>query len=502
MCCYVIVQLIANKTFEYNVFFNLLSIMVLRFLCIITHLAIPINCYTFVSNFVGYTTSNYGLCLGNCIQVPEFENKHVCVINYEGKLVSCTPTNIPTKLYRTITNKLCYSNCGYFDGESYEWCVVKTEQGSTWDYCTTNLALEAVETVQTDNKYMTCGYTTCSMHNRFSYNWCGTIGTYWEYCDPNNKVLLINYKTYGDTECASPCELSMDDQPFCYDVNYDWASCYLNPSFFTQAHNVYQVLNEFYRGGGVYTLDGYKRCIGTLYRIENDDQFNNFVMFKTDIRKVALYYADNNPTVALREKNWRLITPTLTTNPNPITAYTVLPIDNKSGAKQLNLPLAVHSIITNYTRQTSDAPTVFNNDINRYMTQMDFTYIGTNYDEVGYIVGHKLGGPSEKYNMFPQTWKYKRGDKNKYKLLEDKINTFLLTETQRYVDYVAILVYRNQKSIFLYRPVAVGISVRLYNANNMLVDFEGNHITRIQNDLENMYFSNDPTAKCLEDYYE
>ena len=473
------------------------------------------NSYTFVSNFEAYTVSGGDLCLGDCIQISGFKDRHVCIIDYKGTTVPCRPTNTPTKHYRTINNKLCYSNCGYFDGESYEWCVVKTDQGSTWDYCTTKMGLEAVETVRTDNKYMTCGYTTCSKHNHYSYNWCGTIGTYWEYCNPINKVLLIKYLTYGNTECASPCETNSNDQPYCYDVNYDWQACYLNPTFYAQAHNVYSTLSEYYGLGGIYSLDGYTGCIGKLYRIQNDEtpkQDNKYLqyyqipsitilandsIFMTDIRKVAQYYTNNNPTVALRDKDWRSFAPALTNHTNPVLAYTVLPIVNMIGMQQLNLPLAVYAVITNYTRQVSMVPKTFNNDINRYLAQMDFDYGHVNYDDPGFVIGHKLGGQSEKYNMFPQTWKYNRGDKSKYRRLEDDIDTFLITGTQRYVDYLAILVYHNYRAVFLHRPVAIGISVRLYD-NDFLVDFQGNRITITDNALENMYFSNDPMAKCLE----
>jgi hypothetical protein len=471
--------------------------------------------YMFVSNFEAYAISGGGLCLGDCVQITNYTDKYACIINYKGTTVPCRPTNTPTKHYRTINNKLCYSNCGYFDGESYEWCVVKTDQSNSWDYCTSKMGLEAVETVRTDNKYMTCGYTTCSKHNFYTYDWCGTIGTYWEYCNPINKVLLIKYLTYGNTICASPCETNSSDQAFCYDIYYNWQACYLNPKFYVQAHNVYLTLSEHYGLGGVYTLDGYRGCIGKLYRIQNDESPSNNTLYlqyyqsprlisfskdsqlMTDIRKVAQYYTDNNPTVALRDKDWRYFAPVLTNNINPVIAYTVLPIVNMIGMQQLNLPLAIYAVITNYTRQTSMVPKSFNNDINRYLAQMDFNYGHVNYDDPGFVIGHKLGGQPEKYNMFPQTWKYNRGDKNKYRRLEDDVDTFLITGTQRYVDYIAVLLYHNNYAVFLHRPIAIGISVRLYD-NDYLVDFQGNRITNTENVLENMYFSNDPLAKCLD----
>ncbi|AAF05136.1 ORF22 [Xestia c-nigrum granulovirus] len=489
------------------------------FVLTLLHYLLPhSNSYTFVSYFEAYAISGGGLCLGDCVQITGFSDRYICIINYKGVTVPCRPTNVPTKHYRTINNQQCYSNCGNFDGESYEWCVVKTTHGSTWDYCTSRLALEAVETVRTDNKYMTCGYTTCYKHNYYSYDWCGTIGTYWEYCNPDNKVLLIKYLTYANTLCASPCETNLEDLPYCYDVYYDWTRCYLNPTFYTQAHNVYYTLDDYYTVGGIYTVEGYKGCIGKLYRIQNDEppkQSNETIyvqyynsprlksmanesMFLTSIRKVAQYYTKNNPTVALRNQDWQAFAPTFTNYSNPVVAYTVLPIVNVIGMQQLNLPLAVYAVITNLTIQSSATPKVFTNDINRYLAQMDFNYGHTNYDDPGYVIGHKLGGPTEKYNMFPQTWKYNRGDKNKYRHLENDIETFLIIGTQRYVDYVAILVYQINNGVFLHRPIAIGVSVRLYDSD-FLVNLKGDRITSVDNNLEDMYFVNDPLAKCLEE---
>ena len=311
----------------------------------------------------------------------------------------------------------------------------------------------------------------------------------------------------------------MDDEPYCYDVYYSWTKCYLNPTFYTQAQNVYATLDDYYGSGGIYTIEGYKGCKGKLYRIQNDQENNSttavYVQYYksprlksianesnvslTSIRQVAQYYTDNNPTVALRDNNWQSFAPTLRNDTNPVIAYTVLPIVNMIGMQQLNLPLVVYAVITNYTTQNTLTPTVFNNNINRYLAQMDFNYGHVNYDDPGYIIGHRLGGPTEKYNMFPQTWKYNRGDKNKYRRLENDIETFLITGSQRYVDYVAVILYHSTRGVFLHRPIAVGVSVRLYDTDNYLVNLQGDRITITDNKLEDMYFVNDPMAKCLEE---
>lgn len=458
---------------------------------------------SYMSSFEAYATAGRGLCLGDCLSVNGHANLSKCVIDYKGNTISCIPTTVPTKHYRTINNEECYSNCGFFDDESYQWCVVKKNYGSTWDYCNRQLALVATETWLTDNKYMTCGYTTCGKHVYYTYNWCGTIGTYWEYCDPIRKALLIHYKTSDSTECASPCEKKSDDVAYCYDINYDWVQCYLNPQFNIQLNNIHVVMSEHFGAGGIYTLDGYVQCGGKLRRVR---QTGNYSLprigrgtlddtYHYSVQNVARFYRDNNPTVTVRQTNNNL---QITNDTNPILSYTVLPIPNYINQDQINLPLVVHALITSHTLNDHTPPTTFNNEINRYMAHMDFSYNHINFDDVAFILGFRLGGPVEKFNLFPQTWKYNRGDFSKYRKLEIDVETFLLSGPNRYAEYTAVVTYETVKGILIYRPTAIAIRIRLYS-DNSLVNLNNERIAYKSNLFENMYFTNNPYKKCMDD---
>lgn len=463
---------------------------------------------TFVSNFEAFASTGLGLCLGDCLYFEKGQYK--CVINYEGNTVACSPTTTYTKRFRTAKNQICYSNCGAFNDESYQWCVVKSKGERSWDYCLRYVALIAKEVVRTDNQYMTCGYTTCGLHT-FSYNWCGTIGTYWEYCDPSNKVLLINYKTSSYTDCATPCEKNSDGVAYCYDVNYEWTKCFLNPQFHRQLNDIHSAARQKYELGGTYTSSqGYKPC-GAEYSkpkvgnvTVNHTTHSKFfaplrigyktfdVKYHTSVQSVARFYSDNNPTVTLRETDFYSFNPADFTN--PIVSYTVMPIPNHTMKRQLNIPLVINAIITLYTLR-SNSPRGYDMKIYDYIQDLHCEFDNDNYDEPSFILAYNLGGPLETYNMFPQPKQFIIGDRNKWAALESDLRSYLALDENRFAEFTAVLYYETVNGALVHRPTGMAVRVRLYS-NKILTDIHGNNIGFQQNTMENMFFTNDPHSTC------
>ena len=466
---------------------------------------IQADAQNFASTYQALLDGQNGFCLGDCVNSQ-------CVIKYNNALAKCVWTNSSTTpQYRTIHNEYCYSNCGYFDGQDYQWCVTSEEDGSySWDYCTRKVADKAVETVRTDNEYMSCGYTTCSKHNSYSYNWCGTIGTYWEYCNPDNKVLLIDYITIDQTECASPCEKrSSDNVAYCYDVNYSWNKCYLNPNFDYELHNLYASLLNVYNDGGTFTRNGYKTCSSLkiinipnrpppprfrIYPRETKRRHGGGVTYHTrfDVEHVAQFYADHNPTVTVLNLNTDTFNVSKYNFTNPIVSYTVLPVPNYMYADQINLPLVVNAIVTTNTiRKYKMVQRPFDNTIKRHLQHMHNNH---STDEGDFIISYALGGPIATYNVFPQAWKHK----NKRLSLTDTIESFLshsYTGLNLHVKITAVLLYKMDGPRLVNRPTGIMMRVRLMDEGR-LVNVFGERIRPAENSMENMYFSNDPDMAC------
>ncbi|AQQ80404.1 ORF137 [Betabaculovirus altermyunipunctae] len=421
---------------------------------------------TFMSTYEAFLLDGRGLCLGDCVA-------YKCVYKYNLAVAPCVVnTTIPARHYRTANNQQCLSNCGYFDGTSYQWCVLRSK---SWDYCTRNIALTAVETVRTDNSYMTCGYTTCGHHNRFAYNWCGTIGTYWEYCDPDNTILLIDYPTYLRTECASPCELRGNDNvAYCYDTNYDWTRCYLNPDFRQELNRVAVALKNGYARGGNFTRHGYKKL--DLYKVYAHRQSNPS---EWDVERVTNLYVDNNPSVVLKP-NVSFHDPKVTHNStDPIHSYTLNPVPNHMYADQINLPLVVFALITKRTLRDTRAPRPFAAKINRHFQHM---HGDQSADELGFIVDYTLGGPIARYNMFPESWR----QRTKRLMLRNAIVAFLSNDANVHVKVTAVMVYLRAEQR---RPTAVMMRVRFFDGGRLVNKF-GERIRPAENSMENMYFDN------------
>lgn len=462
---------------------------------------------SFISSYEAHTQAGTGLCLGDCLYVNDQAR---CVVNYRGESAACVATDQLTKHYRTVNNEECYSNCGFFDGESYQWCVTRANGKFGWDYCNRRIALKAKVAIRTDNRYMTCDYTTCGKHT-FSYNWCGTIGTYWEYCDPEEKVVLINYQTSEYTECATPCELTTDKTAYCYDTNYDWLRCYLNPLFHIQLNNVHVSVSSYSPAGGVFSRRGYKSC--TFKRANDANAFSGDTSRKEatffhplrlqkdtyshSVQNVAKLYANNNPTVTVRAAERRRDFDFSVIE--PVVSYTLLPIPNPTAQRQLNLPLVVNAIITNYTLQTDKhEPRNFSPETERHMDDMHGNYDHVNFDEPAFILGFKLGGSTELYNIFPQPWQYNRGEQNRWRSLNSAIEVFLINGEERYAEFTAVLTYAMLDAKLVHRPTMIAVRVRFYE-NHLLVDAAGQSISFEENPMENMYFSNNPRVYCVGD---
>nr|AXS01153.1 ORF133 [Spodoptera frugiperda granulovirus] len=448
---------------------------------------------TYLSSYEAYINDGRGLCLGDCVRSR-------CVYKYNGALAPCTFTdNKPTYRFRTIDNEMCYSNCGFFNHESYQWCVVTVSNGYSWNYCNRYTALKAVETVRTDNSYMTCGYTTCGKHKRFSYNWCGTIGTYWEYCKPDNKALLIEYPTALYTKCASPCEIkSSDNVAYCYDENYTWTKCFLNPNFDYELQNLQVVLASQYKGGGTFTIHGYKTCdTFKLIRIPvhttKRPRFKFYPYpgapsgilrasrhYEFDVQHVANFYSDRNPTVTL-QPHINFESYNFTSNiTSPIVSYTVLPVPNYMYADQINLPLVVRAIVTRQTlREHTAVPRPFTEPVTRHIQHMHSNH---STDEPGFVVDYSLGGPIAPFNMFPLAWKHR----SKRLSLESMISTFLKHDAELHVKLTAVLLYRmGDDNKLVHRPTAIMMRVRLYD-QDQLVNVFGDRIRDVDNSMEKM----------------
>lgn len=441
-----------------------------------TNLFLLINGYSYLSTIEAYLTSQSDkLCVGDCL---DHNGQMTCIYDWGGDEAKCKATKNDTKRYHTINNKICYSNCGNFDS-NYSWCVIQTKSGGVnWDYCTRHIARKAKWTYATNNKYVTCD-NVCAKHDGTSYFWCKTI-TKWEECDPDNVVLLIDYKTEDGTECATPCAL-YKGSPCCYDHSKSWKKCYLNPDPSSEiskiSHNLKNALQT-----GEYKQNGYKVC---------KLRYKRYLTFTSpvDVEAVARYYEDNFPTVPVRHLGPQIIT----NDQNPVLSFTVLPVINSFGSNQINLPLSIRAVITNHTIRPPGTRERFTAEINEHFQNMN----PVANDERGHIIASRLGGPTEAYNIFPQSSTHNHGRLSRWWYMEADLANFIRRNPTGYIEYTAILSYDLNNAAQGYRPTAIAIRVRFYNANGQLCDVNGNPISYLNNVLENMYFTNDPNHSCI-----
>ncbi|CCU56343.1 unknown similar to AMEV109 [Mythimna separata entomopoxvirus 'L'] len=440
------------------------------------------NSYSYLSTFEAYIIGGNNLCMGNCLPTSIGEKR--CVNSYNGHELECKTTSIVTKKYRTITNVPCFSNCGYFEGELYQWCMIRN--GDSWDYCNRLIATKGVISYRTNNKYISCT-DECGKHGE-NYNWCNTIKKNWDYCDPEKKIILFNFRTENNKICVSPCEIYTDGKAYCYDDDFEWKKCYLNPEYKTSL-NIINSNTKNNNKPGEYTKNGYKICDTKVKRDLS------FTLSSLNVESIAREYEDNNPTVIVRDLDPANI---ITDDRDPTLSYTVLPTYSYFGNDQINLPLVVRAIITNSTLRNAGERETFNSEIHRHFNNMNPNLNHVNYDERGHIIGSRLGGPTETYNIFPQSWRHNHGRLSRWQYMESDLDNFIRGHSNRYAEYTAILSYETDSNgILNFRPTAIGLRVRLYDNGN-LVNMHGNPISSYSaNTLENMYFTNDPDYSCI-----
>nr|XP_049707928.1 uncharacterized protein LOC126056969 isoform X2 [Helicoverpa armigera] len=446
-------------------------------LLIILHSIITVKSWTFKSSFEAYTTNmhNPGICLGNCIQ-----NK--CTYDWHAHETECRGTSIPTMKYRTLDKKLCTSNCGNFDGESYQWCAIGTND---WGFCSRLIARTATESYRTYNDYVSCS-DACATRG-YSYYWCHAVVDKWQKCYPEKKILLINYRTKDYKECKTPCEIyKTSDLPYCYDSSGTWQQCFLNPAYQNTLDEIDQNLRRSCKPGGFFE-EGYRLChLKTKRAITELD-----LTCTLDVEAVASRHEENNPTVSVRQ--WSSLSP-ITADADPIYSYTVFPVPRPFGEDQLNLPLVVRAVITTNTLLPVGAGRQrFTSEVTRYYRDMEIITGTSNNDERGHIVASRLGGPMETYNIFPQSWRHNRGSGSKWFRMEASLDTFIRGHDDRHAEFTAVLSYSTDlNNNPVRRPNAIAVRIRLY-VSGVLSDSDGNPLASARdNPYENMYFSNDP----------
>ncbi|CCU56047.1 unknown similar to AMEV109 [Choristoneura rosaceana entomopoxvirus 'L'] len=453
--------------------------MNIYYILLILNNIILINCYSYLSTFEAYIKNSNEICLGDCRDVY---GQKKCIYDWNAHETECKPLYIQTKKYKTIDNKVCTSNCGNFNNEPYQWCVV--DNNGNWDYCTRLLATKGITTYRTRNKYITCTDECIDRKDNYGY-WCHTLNGNWDYCYPNKKVLLFNYRRKDNTICATPCELYSNNVAYCYDKNENWNRCFLNPEYKNNL-NVYHTNIKLRCRPGDYTSNGYKLC----KKINKRDL--SFTSCPLNVEEIARDYENNNPVTYVRDIDPNNI---ITTDVNPVISFAVLPTYSYFGNDQLNLPLVVRAIITTYTLRNPGERESFPAEIDHHFNNMNPNLNHVNYDERGHIIGSRLGGPTETYNIFPQSWIHNRGRNARWQYMEANLDTFIRNHPNRYAEYTAILSYQTNNNILDHRPTAIALRIRLYE-NGSLVDMRGNRITYNTNSLENMYYTNDPNYSC------
>ncbi|AAG02815.1 hypothetical protein AMV109 [Betaentomopoxvirus amoorei] len=432
-----------------------------------------ILCYNYLSLIDEKSINDQELCISDYKIIL---NKKKCIHDYNDNKIECRLFYKEIKKYKTINNEDCISNCGNFENTAYQWCVTKS---FNWDYCNKNISKTGILSYRTYNKYIACSDKCDNRGDK--YYWCNTIGNNWAYCYPNKKIIIFNYRNEKNNVCASPCEIYSKNVAYCYDKNKNWEKCYLNPEY-KNTLNDYN--NKFISQCkiGKYTSDGYKQCKKNL----------SFMSCPLNVESVAKHYEDNNPSIIIRNIDPNNI---ITLSKNPIISYTVLPTYNYFGSIQINLPLIVRAIITNHTLRNPREIERFTSDINAYFNNMNPNLDNINYDKKGYLLGYKLGGPIENYNIFPQACSHNRGSMTVWQYMEIDLYNFLINNPNRYIEYTAIMNYRTDDGILNYRPTSAALRIRLYD-NNILVDISGSPITFITNSLENIYYTNNPDHNC------
>ncbi|XP_063537721.1 uncharacterized protein LOC134747084 [Cydia strobilella] len=421
-------------------------------------------------NSLYHHTHNSGLtngysCLGDCVN-------NGCIYDWWGHKDTCTVSQVPSPVFKTIKGTNCYSNCGVFNAEPFAWCATLVDNSISWEYCTRYEARTAIKRTQTDNYLYIC--TDDCTKRKETYNWCHTHNS-WEKCDPEHEVLVFNYPTekYND-ECISRCVLYKGDYK-CYDKNKDWKKCYLNPDksliLFQFGQNINTALQYF----GILDESGYEQCSESEYRKKR--AINSQWPYIESVKDLVAEFESGFPTIVPNDGG-------------PVQSYTVLPI-TVPGQDDIIIPLAIRAVITrNHLRPPGtrgNIPSTVTRNIammHPYTARLD-----GNNDERAHLLASVLGGAMEPYNFIPQPRSFNRGRGSRWYFLEGLIARFLRERGRpgRYVDWQMALAY-DVYSDRPNRPLSVSLSVGMYEADGTLNVTSGVY--------ENLYFSNNPLWTC------
>lgn len=436
-----------------------------------------VNSADYQSTEEAFLLRDHKLCLGNCFH---HDGAMKCVYDWWDHEAECKVTKVKTKKYRTKSGKTCHSNCGKY-GDTYDWCATNINNKLSWDECTTLQVTRAKATIQTEDLYLTCS-DECAKRTS-AKPWCNTVMGF-KNCDPDNKVILFGRFTSYHVMCASPCSM-FNNLPFCYDVDGVWIRCYLNQNKDTEISELSKYLESNW-DHGEYTQKGYKLCKKAAKKeLEHS--------FPANVESLARYYENEFSTVIVRPVDSKNI---VTDNYDPTIQYTVFDTIYKFGEDQFVVPLVYRGIVTNHTLRRSekkdpDWPARIKSNYDLMKPILD----DKNQDRRGHLLAPGLGGPTERFNIFPQSISNIIGNFSRWYYLEADIFNFIDRHDGSYAEYVAVLSYDLTAST-PYRPTAVGLSVRLYNKDNVLCDINGIFVSNRVNTLTNMFFTNDPKFSC------
>ncbi|PZC79941.1 hypothetical protein B5X24_HaOG215623 [Helicoverpa armigera] len=471
-------------------------------LCVTASLFSGVLCSSDYHSYHEALTDDNKRCVGECQQGQCVSYCAINCVQGEVRTKPCHPTSNKTKVYTSLDNHACRSNCDKF-GTANEWCITGDDE-IKWEFCSRAVALKGRLRYTTRDDFLTC-YDECGKHGFETYDdWCHTVKI-WKYCnerEKNEKIFVPEYPTQSGNTCVTPCMFYLSKTAtFCYDNAGLWTRCYLNPQYEPALHSLTSQLrsnciNKF----GTYTSNGYEACSNYLSRAKRD------VSCDLDVSTIAERHRADNPSDIVRVIDPR---EPIVRDTNPILSYTMMPrrvsFGDRNNVANIDLPLVLEARLTQYTLLPEGSKREeFHSYLNNHYWHMspdrrlrNVNNINNNYDEVGYLLGSVLGGPMEIFNIFPQTWRLNKGDDSAWYKKEQHMVDFLRNHDDRYIEFLAVLGYKqDNNSRLITRPDYIGIRLRFYE-NNILVDRHGNQLNSFEdNETENMFFSNDPDEDC------
>ncbi|ROL50858.1 hypothetical protein DPX16_15102 [Anabarilius grahami] len=162
-------------------------------------------CGMVTDNKIYYGSTTGAVCHNNCDQI--YHDYYWC--NTAEGWDYCSPSE-----NRDYMNKQCREDrpCGKYD-KNYNWCRLK--EGS-WGYC----GLVKPKTLVRRTKYDHFCVDKCQRHEKKDYYWCHTASS-WDYCSPDVDVTYKNKPCRSDHSCDSHgysynwCWTSESDYDYC-----------------------------------------------------------------------------------------------------------------------------------------------------------------------------------------------------------------------------------------------------------------------------------------------